>query len=115
MGCWWNGSDARPSYFNLLYLGTRQRMFENIGPGHGLASRTAGATSRCMQSGSMPPDRVRAHKMKPGNSGAATEVLSIFVTAEWYRYARLDAGSAPTSTCYASGHRLRRCAIIESS
>ena len=43
--------DLRTSIY-CSYLGTRRRMFENIGPGHGLASRTAGATSGCMQSGS---------------------------------------------------------------
>ena len=50
-------------------------MFENIGPGHGLASRTAGATSGCMQSGSSSSSG--CNRGAVGNRGAAAEADAI--------------------------------------
>ena len=67
----------RPSYFNLLNLGTPRRMFENVGPGHGLASRTAEVTSGCMQSGSSSQRRrnlgAAAHADAIGEKQLCTE------------------------------------------
>ena len=74
MGCSWGGTrgysdaHARPSYFNL-FTEPRipRRMFENIGPGHGLESS--------MQSGSSSRSgRNRASSSSSGrNRGAAVE------------------------------------------
>ena len=52
MCVWWKW-DVRGDELDLTFVlqpRTPRRMIENIGPGHGLeSSRTAGATSGCMQ------------------------------------------------------------------
>ena len=68
--------DLRTSIY-CSYLGTRWRMFENIGSRHGLASRTAGATSGCMQSGNSSWSLSGRNRGAVGNRGAAAEADAI--------------------------------------
>ena len=95
-------SDARPSYFNLFTEPwTPRRMFENIGPGHGLESS--------MQSGSSSRSgRNRASSSSSGrNRGAAVEADAIgrraAAEAGAIREQQLDARRRQTGSSSGSG------------